>query len=120
MSQTTDSIDAVVNALWQGVAAQQDSYFAAHGVYYQLMWTHKQPPSSPSAPDNLSQRPTDQPAASFQGLPPTMRSRMKIDNYGKPDGWIMTLETVIDGVTWTKCIDCGTDVSRNQGWKDKP
>lgn len=117
MSQTTDQIDAVASALWAGVVAQQDAYYASHGAYYQLLWTHAEPPSEATAPDGLADRPTDQPASPIQGLPATMRSRMRIDTYGKPDGWAMTLEAVIDGVLWSRSVDCGVDASRNAAWR---
>lgn len=117
MSQTTDQIDAVVSALWSGVSAQQDAYHAASGAYYQMLWTHSEPPAEPAAPDSLSDRPTDQPASPIQGLPATMRSRMKIDTYGKPDGWTMTLEANIGGEVWSRSIDCGVDESRSSPWQ---
>ena len=50
MSQTTNQIDAVVDALWAGVVAQQDAYHSANGAYYQMLWTHSGPPSEPTAP----------------------------------------------------------------------
>ena len=116
MSQTTNQIDAVVDALWPSVAAQQDGYHAANAAYYQMLWTHSGPPSEPTAPDNLDDRPTDQPASPIQGLPATMRSRMRIDTYGKPDGWTLTLQASIDGEVWSRSIDCGTDPSRSMPW----
>ena len=116
MSTTTDQIDAVVDALWPGVVAQQDAYYAANGAYYQMLWTHSEPPSVATAPDSLDDRPTDQPASPIQGLPATMRSRMRIDTYGQPAGWTLTLETSIDGEVWSRSIDCGTDPSRSMPW----
>lgn len=116
MSQTTDQIDAVVAALWPGVVAQQSGFYSATGAYYQMLWTHDEPPLTATAPDTLADRPTDQPATPIQGLPATMRSRMRIDTYGKPDGWTMTLEASIDGEVWTRSIDCGIDPSRSVAW----
>lgn len=116
MSATTDQIDAVVAALWGGVVAQQDTYHAQGGLYYQLLWTHGEPPSQPTPPDSLDDRPTDQPASTIQGLPATMRSRMRIDTYGQPAGWTMTLQARIDGELWQRSIDCGVDESRSQPW----
>ena len=113
MSQTTDQIDAVASALWPGVVAQQAGYYAANGAYYQMLWTHSEPPAAATAPDSLDDRPTDQPASPIQGLPAAMRSRMRIDTYGKPDGWTMTLQASIDGEVWQRSIDCGTDASRS-------
>jgi hypothetical protein len=120
MSQITDQIDAVASALWPGVVAQQAAYYAANGAYYQMLWTHSAPPSEPTAPDSLGARPTDQPASPIQGLPATMRSRMRIDTYGKPDGWTLTLEADIDGTLWQRSIDCGTDPSRSTEWAEQP
>jgi hypothetical protein len=116
MSQTTNQIDAVVDALWAGVVAQQAGYYAANAAYYQMLWTHSEPPASATAPDNLDARPTDQPASPIQGLPATMRSRMRIDTYGKPDGWTVTLEASIDGEVWQRSVDCGVDPSRSAAW----
>lgn len=116
MSQTTDQIDALVAALWPGVVAQQDGYYAARGAYYQMLWTHSQPPAAATAPDSLADRPTDQPASAIQGLPATMRSRMRIDTYGKPDGWTVTLQASIEGEVWHRSVDCGTDASRSAAW----
>jgi len=116
MNETTQQIDAVVSALWPGVVAQQENYFAANAAYYQMLWTHSEPPSQPTAPDSLDNRPTDQPAAPIQGLPESMRSRMRIDTYGKPDGWAMTLQAMIDGEVWMRSIDSGVDPSRNAAW----
>lgn len=118
MSATTDQIDATVSALWPGVVAQQDAYHATHGAYYQLLWTHAEPPSEATAPDSLADRPTDQPASPIQGLPATMRSRMRIDTYGQPAGWTMTLEAIIDGALWSRSVDCGVDPSRNANWRE--
>jgi len=120
MSETTDQIDAVASALWAGVVAQQEGYCATNGAYYQMLWTHSEPPSAATAPDNLEDRPTDQPASPIQGLPAIMRSRMRIDTYGKPDGWTMTLQASIDGELWQRSIDCGTDPSRNAAWAIVP
>jgi hypothetical protein len=116
MSPTTDQIDAVVSALWAGVVAQQEAYHAANGGYYQMLWTHSKVPAAASQPDNLAARPTDQPASPMQGLPQSMRSRMCINTYGKPDGWTLTLEASIDGTVWQRSIDCGTDPSRSKPW----
>lgn len=118
MSATTDAIDATVDSLWAGVVAQQAAYLAANRSYYQLLWTHATTPTGARAPDNLAARPTDQPASPMQGLPPTMRSRMRIDTYGQPDGWVMTLETSIGGTLWTRSIDCGVDPSRSSEWAE--
>ena len=120
MNATTDQIDAVVSALWPGVVAQQNAYYVTHGEYYQLLWTHSEPPSQSTPPDSLDERPTDQPASPIQGLPATMRSRMRIDTYGKPDGWTMTIEASIDGEVWRRSIDCGVDPSRSFPWALMP
>ena len=120
MSQITDQIDAVVSALWSGVVAQQAGYYAANGAYYQMLWTHSDPPAAAAVPDTLDDRPTDQPASPIQGLPATMRSRMRIDTYGKPDGWTMTLQASIDGEVWQRSIDCGTDPTRSAAWAMLP
>jgi len=116
----TEQIDTTLAALLPSATAQQDAYFAEHGVYYQMLWTHTAPPAEPTAPDNLSGLPVGQIPAPVLGLPATMRSRMRIDTYGKPDGWTMTLQAEIDGEVWQRSIDCGTDASRNAAWAVPP
>jgi hypothetical protein len=115
-----EQIDAAVVALWPGVVSQQESYLLAHGAYYQMLWTHSEPPSTLTAPDGLADRPTDQPASPIQGLPATMRSRMRIDTYGRPNGWTMVLQAVVDGEVWQRSIDCGVDLSRSSAWEVLP
>lgn len=109
-------IDATLAALLPAVAQQQDGYFATNGVYYQMLWTHAEPPIELTAPDNLSAVPVGQAPAPVAGLPATMRSRMRIDTYGKPDGWMMTLEASVDGTVWRKQIDCGVRPEWSGEW----
>lgn len=116
MNQTTDQIDAVASTLWPGMVAQQAGFYAAYAGYYQMLWTHANPPAAATAPDSLDDRPTDQPVSPIQGLPATMRSRMRIDTYGKPDGWTVTLQASIDGEVWQRSVDCGVDPSRSAAW----
>lgn len=116
MSEATDTIDAAVAQLWPYVVAQQEAYRAEHGCYYQMLWTHSFVPAEYVAPDNLTARPTDQPSHPISNLPQTMRSRFKIDTYGQPHGWVMTLETSENGETVERAIDCGADPSRTHGW----
>jgi hypothetical protein len=120
LNATTDQIDGLVVALLPGVVAQQNGYYSAKGAYYQMLWTHSEPPAAATAPDSLNDRPTDQTAFPIQGLPATMRSRMRIDTYGKPDGWTVTLQAEIAGEVWQRSIDCGTDASRNAAWAVLP
>jgi hypothetical protein len=116
MNETTQQIDAVLDALWASVVAQQDAYRSTHGSYYQMLWTHSEPPSGMASPDALAVRPTDQPGEPIAGFPTQTRSRMRIDTYGTPAGWVMTLEASINGTLWSRAIDCGVDESRSYGW----
>jgi hypothetical protein len=45
---------------------------------------------------------------------------MRIDTYGKPDGWTLTLQAQIEGSLWQRSIDCGTDSSRSKPWTEEP
>jgi hypothetical protein len=45
---------------------------------------------------------------------------MRIDTYGKPDGWTMTLQASIDGEVWQRSIDCGVNTSRSTAWAVPP
>jgi hypothetical protein len=110
------NIDATLAALLPAVAQQQGVYFATHGVYYQMLWTHKEPPTQPAPPDNLTALPIGQAAGTVAGLPGLMRSRMRIDTYGKPDGWTMTLQASVNGEVWQRSIDCGVNSIRSTAW----
>jgi len=109
-------IDATLVALLPVVHQQQNAYLDGHGVHYQMLWTHSVAPSQPTAPDNLAALPVGQDPATVSGLPALMRSRMRIDTYGKPDGWIMTLEASVDGTVWRKQIDCGVRPEWSGEW----
>lgn len=110
MGDTAD-IDDALRELWPIVVTQQNQYFAQHGRYCQVLWTHSQAPVAPTAPDNLDARPYYQDPQSIYGLPPLMRSRMRIDQYGpadgKPHGWVMHLETTENGSVMSQSVDCG-------------
>lgn len=116
MSTTTDQISAAMSSLWPLVRQQQDEYLAENGCYYQLLWTHETPPAVPVPPDNLDETPTYEQPADVVGLPPVMRSRIRIDTYGKPDGWTLTMQAMIDGQLWECRIDCGVDAGRSRPW----
>jgi hypothetical protein len=49
-----------------------------------------------------------------------MRSRLRIDTYGKPDGWVMTLEASVNGEVWRKQIDCGVRPEWSTAWAVPP
>jgi hypothetical protein len=36
--------------------------------------------------------------------------------YGKPDGWTLTMQAIIEGELWECCVDCGVDASRSRPW----
>lgn len=110
-------IDATLTALLPSVHSQQDAYLSQHGVYYQILWTHSTVPSELTAPDNLAALPVGQDPETVSGLPPLMRSRMRIDTYGQPNGWMMTLEASVDWTVWRRVIDCGATPGRNTGWQ---
>lgn len=116
MSVLSD-IDQTLSMLLPVVQQQQAAYFADHGVYYQMMWTHSDPPSDYAPPDNLAQVPIGQTPAVVLGLPDTMRSRVRIDTYGKPDGWTLTLQTQFDGAVWQRAVDCGVKQVRSADWQ---
>jgi hypothetical protein len=116
MTATTEQISAAMSSLWPLVQRQQETYLSANGCYYQLLWTHEEPPAAPEPPDNLDETPTYEQPAEIVGLPPVMRSRIRIDTYGKPDGWTLTMQAMIGGQLWECCVDCGVDASRSRPW----
>ena len=107
--------DAQIDVLMPRLEAFQATYYAVNGRYYQALTSHATAPDVPAVPDAIDVSPTDQPETlalfwdDIAELPDTLAWSFRIDTYSAPsgDGYVLTVETVIDGETWTRSINPG-------------
>jgi hypothetical protein len=108
-------IDAQVNLMLPRLDDFQAEYYAVNGRYYQALQSHTTAPDVPTVPDAIDQSPTDQPEDlalfwdGFAELPDQLGWSFRIDTYASPDGdgYVLTVETVIDYQTWTRSVNHG-------------
>ena len=110
------------------IKATQKAYLNDNGKYWQGLWTHSDTPSSESAPDSLSDSPTDQEVSWLDMLsaypnisfPETMLSRMRIDTYedSSGHGYVVILERDVGSDTWRKMVNMkGSKIVSNEWGK---
>lgn len=116
--------DAQINVLLPRLENFQAQYYAVNGRYYQALESHATAPDVPTLPDGITQSPTDQIEnlayfwEAFAELPDVLAWSFRIDTYSGPngDGYVLTVLTVVDGVTWTRSINYGPDNWRAADW----
>lgn len=116
-------IDAQVNLMLPLLDQFEADYFAVNSRYYQALVSHSSPPEVPEIPDGIYGSPTDQPESlayfwEFAALPDTLAWALRIDTYSAPDGngYVLGVETVIDGNAWARSVNYGPDTSRSFDW----
>ena len=114
---STPAIDGMIADLWPNLAAAQDAHHAAHGVYFQCLWTHEAAPDTDAAPDLQGITPAGQAEVPTDWLPQLIRARLSVDTYGQPDGWTLTAQAIVDGQTVLRRCDCGIDGTRSCEWQ---
>ena len=118
-------IDQRFASEWSRIAAGQTTYFEARGRFFQGLVTHSEVPAADAAPDRAADHPTDQAESwlDMGGLPPLMRSRLRIDIYEGPrgHGYTVMLEArVADGTAWSRRRNVGAETEREYGWRPEP
>lgn len=123
------TIDAVIDAYLPKLQAYEIDYLDTKGRgYMQALWSHSTPPADGAlvAPDLPTSKPTDQ-AESFadlwsavvigQGKLPV---RLRIDVYDGPSGrgYVITVEVIMAGRTYTRSINVGSERWRDVGWTE--
>lgn len=116
--------DAQISVLLPRLENFQAEYHATNGMYYQALQSHSTVPDVPTLPDELYNAPTDQPETlalfwqDFAALPSELSWSFRIDTYSGPegDGYVLTVDTLIDGLTWQRSINYGPDSWRAYGW----
>jgi hypothetical protein len=101
----------------------QDSYYVTNDQYFQSLVSHNTPPSGVTAPDNLDSHPEDQDETladlwEYASLPDEIAWSFRIDIYSGTggDGYVLIVETMIDGDTWHREINFGPESYRNMDW----
>ena len=117
-------IDAQVNVMLPRLEQYQAQYYNANGMYYQALISHSVAPDVPTPPDGLSASPTDQAEnlayfwQVFATLPDALAWSFSIDTYAGPDGagYVLNVQTVVNGQTWMRSINYGPDYWRAAEW----
>jgi hypothetical protein len=116
-------LDAQVDIMLPMLQDFQAAYYGVNGRYYQALVSHASPPEVPEVPDGIYASPTDQPESlayfwTYASLPNTLAWSFRIDTYSAPagDGYVLEVETVINGETWTRAINYGPDDWRGFDW----
>lgn len=115
--------DAQIDVLLPRLAVFQANYYAVNGRYYQALTSHAAPPEVPEVPDMITEHPTDQPEdlalfwETFAELPAALAWSFSIDTYSSPDGdgYVLNVDTVIDGDTWARSINFGP---ASEDWRE--
>lgn len=116
--------DAQIAVLLPRLDDFQYQYHLANGRYYQALTSHATAPDVPEVPDGITSSPTDQDEtlalfwSSFAELPEVLAWSFRIDTYSGPqgDGYVLTIETVINSETWTRSVNYGPDTWRTAEW----
>jgi len=117
-------IDAQVNIMLPRLEQYQAQYFQRNGQYYQALMSHSTAPDVPTPPDGLSSAPTDQDEnlayfwQVYATLPSQLAWAFSIDTYCGPQGcgYVLNVETVVNGMTWMRAVNYGPDNWRAAEW----
>ena len=90
--------------------------------------SHSQPPADGALvlPDLLYSFPTDQIGKSAQAqwdaakLPVSLDARVRVDVYDGPQGkgFVVIVQSQLNGATWQRSINYGPETYRDQGWTE--
>jgi hypothetical protein len=116
--------DAQINVLLPRLESFQAQYHAVNERYYQALISHTAAPDVPTVPDGIEASPTDQDETlaffwdAYAELPDVLAWSFSIDTYSGPDGdgYVLNVETSIDGVVWMRSINYGPDDWRATDW----
>ncbi len=123
-----DEVDVKINGVIANIIAFQAGEAGKSGKFYQVLWSHSQPPADGNltAPDSIDSFPTDQPGKSARAqwgaaiLPASLEARMRVDVYDGPQGkgFVIVVQSQLNGATWQRSINYGPETYRDQGWTE--
>ena len=121
-----DGIDVKLGNVIADIVAFQAAEAGKSGEFYQTLWTHSEPPADGAlvVPDRLYSFPSDQIGKSAQAqwdavkLPAALEARYRVDVYDGPKGkgFVVILQSQLDGATWQKSLNYGPETYRDQEW----
>ncbi len=122
-AQIRTQVDNALATLWGAFQNKQDTYFANHGRYYQLILTHSVTPADGNSvvPDQLNLKPHYE-AQSAQDLGiniPSVPFALECHQYVTPDGtcgYQAFVSVTIAGNTWMRSAQVGPETWRAFGW----
>lgn len=126
LNQIRQAVNEWLAARWPLLIARQESYFVAHGRYFQGLWTHGSFPAdgAETAPDGIAARPTDQAEGwpDLISLPDVLPCALRIDTYHGPQGygWSARLRVRVAGVVYERIGQVGPETWRVQDWQAMP
>lgn len=121
------TIDSLLATYLPKFSNYESNYLLTKGRYYQALWSHSTAPANLAlvAPDLLAFKPTDQ-LESWQSLWDTLAviggkspCRMRIDVYDGPQGkgYVVTVEAILNGTSWSRSINIGNETWRDRAWQ---
>jgi len=123
-----DGIDVKLDSVIANIIAFQAGEASKSGKFYQTLWSHSQPPADGALvlPDLLYSFPTDQIGKSAQAqwdaakLPVSLDARVRVDVYDGPQGkgFVVIVQSQLNGATWPRSINYGPETYRDQGWTE--
>ena len=123
-----DGIDVKLDSVIANIIAFQAGEASKSGKFYQVLWTHSQAPADGALvlPDLLYSFPTDQIGKSAQAqwdaakLPASFDARIRVDVYDGPQGkgFVVVVQSQLNGATWQRSINYGPETYRDQGWME--
>lgn len=116
-------IDAQVDVFLPHLAAFESNYLAVHGQYYQGLQSHSTAPDTITPPDGLDDHPTyqnDDLGVLWEAaaLPWEIGWAFSVSTYDGPEGkgYVLTISTVIEGVTYQRAVNVGPETYRAADW----
>lgn len=118
-------IDAQINVLLPRLIDFQKQYRDLTKNYYQALSSTSSIPAVPVSPDGIKGSPTDQQADlayfwdSEAALPDVLAWSFRIDTYDGPTGpgYVLTVDTQVDGLTYERAINFGPEGWREYWWQ---
>lgn len=115
MDETQQNIITWLEGVWSDLVTKQNDYFLKNKYYWQAPDTHKEPPATPTTPDNLNSKVTQYKNESTDSwkkqfisvndpiesqLPASLRIDVR-EEAGAVKGWSATVTANIDEEIWS-------------------
>ena len=116
-------VDAQVELFTAHLDTFEAAYLAEHGQYFQALASHSTAPDSIQPPDGMETHPTyqDETLATLwtaAALPYELGWSFNVSTYDGPEGmgYVLTVETVVDGNTYRRAVNTGPETYRAAEW----